>query len=145
MQYRPQYFTLKEFACPDVYNKFGDMAWQFLDDKMVITIDWIRRTLGKPITINNWHNGGEFTQRGLRCIQCSLVKDKCIKGEIYESAHILGKAVDFDVEGMSADDVRIWIALNKDKLPYNIRIERDVAWCHLDTEDTGSKITFFQG
>ena len=137
MQYRPQFFKLYELVCPDVYSKLGEMAWQLLDEKATVTVDWIRRTLDKEITINNWHDGGDFSQRGLRCIQCQIVKDACLHGDVYVSAHILGRAFDFDVKGMTADDVRVWLALNKEKLPYPIRLERDTVWCHLDTEQVG--------
>lgn len=144
MTYRPQFFALYELVCPEVYNKFGDTAWMFLDDKAVITLDWIRRTLGKSITVNNWYDGGHFDQRGLRCIQCKIVYDKGVQGQVYLSAHIMGRAFDFDVEGMQSDEVRVWIAANKIKLPYNIRLEQEVNWIHLDTYDTGNKITFFK-
>lgn len=144
MMYRPQYFKLYELVCPEVYNKFGDMAWQFFDEKAVITLDWVRRTLNKPITINTWHDGGEFDERGLRCIQCKIVHDKCYQGQVYVSPHILGKAFDFDVEGMDAGEVRVWLAANKDKIPYPIRLENHVEWVHMDTEDTGVKVFLFE-
>jgi hypothetical protein len=144
MTYRPQFFHLTELVCKHVYDKFGDTAWLFLDEKAVITLDWIRRTLNKPITVNNWYDGGSFDERGMRCIQCPIVKNKCTNGEVYVSAHIHGKAFDFEVEGMDADEVRVWLAINKAQLPYNIRLERDVSWVHCDTYDTGSKIYLFK-
>jgi hypothetical protein len=143
MIYRPQNFRLFEFVCPEVYNKFGDMAWQFFDEKVVITLDWVRRTLNKPIIVNTWHEGGEFDERGLRCIQCKIVRDKCMQGQVYVSPHILGKAFDFDVQGMDAAEVRVWLAANKDKIPYAIRLENNVNWVHLDCEDTGVKVQIF--
>jgi hypothetical protein len=143
MIYRPQFFSLSELVCPEVYNKFGEQAWLFLDDKAVITIDWIRRTLNKRITVNDWYENGQFSQRGLRCIQCRLIKDRCLVGDVYESPHLLGRGYDFDVEGMSADDVRVWLAINKEKLPDPIRLEKDVNWVHLDTFDMGVKVYLF--
>lgn len=143
MAYRPQYFQLYELVCPEVYNKFGDRAWGFLDEKLLVTLDWIRRTLDRKITVNNWYNGGRFDERGLRCIQCKMVHDKCMQGQVYVSGHILGRAADFDVDGLEAGEVRVWLAANKDKLPYNIRLENHVSWVHLDTEDTGKKIHIF--
>jgi len=144
MLYRPQNFHLTELVCKDVYDKYGDMAWLFLDEKIVITIDTIRRLLNKPITINNWWDGGSYSQRGLRCNICDIPKGKTINDELYMSAHCLGMAVDFDVKGMTADDVRLWIAVNKDKLPYNMRLEKNVSWTHLDCYNNGSKLTFFE-
>lgn len=144
MIYRPSFFHLTEFVCKDVYEKYGDMAWLFLDEKIVVTIDQIRRMLNKPITINNWYEGGQFSQRGLRCNTCSLIKEKTLKNQLYLSAHVLGMAVDFNVHGMTDGEVAVWIAYNKDKLPYNMRLERDtVGWTHLDVFDNGNKLTFF--
>jgi len=143
MIYRPQFFDLQELVCKDVYDKFGQQAWLFFDEKAVIVLDWVRRTLGKPVTVNNWSDGGQFDERGLRCIQCSLVKKKCNDGIVYVSPHILGKAFDFDVEGMDAAEVRVWLAINKDKIPYPIRLENHVSWVHMDCEDTGKKIHLF--
>jgi hypothetical protein len=135
---------LTELVCKHVYDKFGDKAWMFLDEKIVITIDTIRRLIGKPITINTWWDNGRFSQRGLRCNICSIPKGKTIKDELHMSAHCLGIAVDFNIEGLSDGEVHIWIAANKDKLPYNMRIERDtVGWTHLDCYNNGNKLTFF--
>jgi hypothetical protein len=144
MIYRPQFFDLQELVCKEVYFKHGEKAWMFLDEKIIITIDTIRRLINKPITINNWNDGGEFDQRGLRCNLCPIVKNKTFLGELYLSAHVLGCAVDFNVEGITPDDVALWIAFNKDKLPYNLRIEKDTdTWTHLDCYDTGMKLNFF--
>jgi hypothetical protein len=144
MLYRPQFFKLYELVCPHVYNKFGDGAWRFFDDEAVVTLDWIRRTLGKPMTVNNWHDGGKFDERGLRCIQCSIVKDKCLSGQVYVSPHILGKAFDCDVQGMEASEVRVWLALHKKELPYPIRVENSVSWLHFDCEDMGVPLYIFE-
>jgi len=141
--YRPQFFYLTELVCPKVYHKFGDRAWMFIDEKAMITLDWIRRTLNKPITVNNWWDDGDYDERGLRCNQCSIVRAKSNKGEIYLSAHVLGKAFDFDVEGMTAAEVRVWLAAHKNEVPYNIRLENHIDWVHMDTFDMGVKIYIF--
>ena len=140
--YRPQYFELHELVCPHVYRVWGEKAWMYLDEKGLITIDWLRRTIGKSMTINDWYEGGTFDQRGLRCILCDIVKEKSDKGELYVSAHLLGKGYDADIKGLTAEEVRLWLSKNKDKLPYNIRVEKGVKWLHIDVYDTGNKITF---
>ena len=142
--YRPQFFWLTELVCKHVYDKFGETAWRLLDEKAVVTLDWIRRSLNKPITVNNWWDGGDFDERGLRCIQCSIVKRKCDLGQVYVSAHILGRAFDFDVMGMTAGEVRVWLAYNKDRLPYPIRLENHTNWIHLDSIDMGVKVYIFE-
>lgn len=144
MLYRPSFFSISELVCPHVHNKYGDSAWMYLSEDAVVTIDFIRRTLGKAITVNNYMDGGSFTQRGLRCNLCDLVQEKSQHNILYLSAHIFGKAFDFDTADMTADEMRVWLALNKSKLPYNIRLEQGVSWCHLDTLDNGNKLTFFK-
>lgn len=141
--YRPKHFGLKELACPHIYAKFGDMCWQFFDIRLLETIDFVRDKLG-PMYVNNWDIDGAFDERGFRCIQCSLVKSAIKDNRLYVSPHMLGKAVDFDILGMTAQEVREWLIANQGYLPYNIRLEDNVNWVHLDVEDTGKKIQLFQ-
>lgn len=132
-----KYFGIKELVCPHVYEKWGEKAWQFLDEKLLANLDWIREQLGKPIVVNNWAKGGQYDERGLRCNLCSLVKEKTMQGSVYLSQHIFGKAVDFNVVGMDAESVRLWIKAHAAELPYRCRVEEGVNWVHLDTLNKG--------
>ena len=143
MPYRPQFFDIKELVCPHVHKAFGEKAWMFLDDKALVILDWIRRSLDKPITVNDWADGGHYDERGLRCNLCPIVKTKTDNDKLYMSAHILGRAFDFDVQDWDASEVRVWIAANKNIIPYNIRLENSVNWLHFDTYDTGKKVYIF--
>lgn len=140
--YRPKHFILQELVCPEVFQKYGDTAWEFFDEKLLITIDFLRDQLG-PVYINGWDSGKEFTQRGFRCIQCQLVKDAIKRKELYVSPHMTGQAIDCDIQGMTAGQVRVWIIENQYILPYAVRIENDVPWLHIDTRDTGIKVYRF--
>ena len=84
----------------------------------------IREGIGKPMTVNNWHRGGKYQQRGLRTIVQQLVKDMFRRGILYLSAHLFGKAFDFTVQGMTANEVRNWIVQNAHLFPCKIRLER---------------------
>jgi hypothetical protein len=137
MIYKPDYFSLDELVCPDVYEKFGEIAWQFFDSRLLITIDTIRQKIGKPIFINDWQVHGLFDERGFRCIQCNLVKDAIKINRLYVSPHMTGQGVDFDVQGLIASEVRDWIIKNQNLWPYPIRLENNVNWVHLDTRDSG--------
>lgn len=141
------YFDVQELVCKHVYNKFGDNAWQFFDDRLLETLFVIREKLGKPIHVNNWQVGGNLTQRGLRCNVCSLVAEKTRLEKVYMSAHSQGTAVDFDVKGMTALEVRNWIKANQVLLPYPVRLEQDVTWVHLDMRNDGKKgkVVYFKG
>jgi hypothetical protein len=144
MSYAPQYFDLSELVCPHVFNKFGSMAWSFFDPRLLVIMDHIRDLLDKPIFVNNWNEGGQFSQRGLRCIQCDLVKAAIVKNDLYMSAHMEGQAVDFDVEGMTAEQVRQWIISKKQDMPVPIRLENGVQWVHLDVREyNGEKVHLF--
>lgn len=139
-----KYFGIKELVCPHVYEKWGESSWQFLDDRMLANLEWIREKLGKPIIVNNWAKGGQYSQRGLRCNCCILVIEKTDLRKVYLSAHIQGQAVDFNVVGMDAECVRQWIIDHADELPYPCRLERDVSWIHMDTRSNSyEKVELF--
>lgn len=141
--YRPEFFSIEELVCPAVFNKFGEIAFQFFDDRILRTIDFMRRYLKKPITVNNWKDGGRFDERGFRCIQCELVKKAIKEGRLHVSPHMTGQGVDLDVRGMVAAEVRVWLVENYDLLPYPVRVENNTNWVHIDTRDTGEKVFLF--
>lgn len=133
------YFDIRELVGKTTYKIHGERAWKFFDDDILIFLLIIRTNLNRRITINNWHYGGKFTQRGLRTILQQLVKNAFYKAKLYLSAHLFGKAVDFDVEGMSANEVRDWIVENQHLFPdhLKIRLERRlngkyISWVHAD-------------
>jgi hypothetical protein len=134
---KPKYFSIDELVCPHIYDHYGQRSWQFFDTKLLVTLETIRDRIGKPIYINDWQVHGKYSQRGLRCFKCDIVKTKIEADEIYMSAHCLGKGADFDVQGLTAEEVRLWIITHKNWWPYYIRLERDVNWVHLDVFDLG--------
>lgn len=132
-----KYFDIKELVGPATYKKHGERAWKFFDFRLLETLLILRINIGKPITINNWHRGGIFKQRGLRTILQQIVKNFFYKNKLYLSGHLLGKAVDFDVKGMTAEEVRNWIISNQHLFPYKMRLEwkkngKFINWVHLD-------------
>lgn len=139
------YFDLQELVCKHVYEKFGESAWTFFDERLLDTLYVIRTKLNKPIYVNNWQIGGNLSQRGLRCNCCILVKEKTALEKVYMSTHMQGNGIDFDVKGMTAQKVREWIVKNQILLPYSVRLEADVNWVHLDLRTDGKqgKVTFF--
>jgi len=138
------YFNLQELVCPHVFQKYGLFAWNFFDPRLVQLTNVIREKIGKAVYVNNWADGGVYNERGLRCIQCSLVKIKIEANELYMSGHLLGKANDFDVEGLVPQEVREWLIKHKSLWPYNFRLEDKVSWVHLDLyNNTDNKIILF--
>lgn len=140
------YFNIKELVCPHVYDKHREFAWNFFDPRLLDTMFVIREKLNRPIYVNNWDMGGSFTQRGFRCNLCPLVKEKTSLEKLYITEHGQGMGLDFDVKGMSAEEVRKWIVNNKIFLPHPIRLESDVNWVHLGVRTDGMQVvTFFKG
>ena len=128
---RCKYFSIEELVCDHMIKKYDENTlWGFLDDKFKETIDFIREHLNSPMLCN--YSG--LHQRGMRCNMCSIVKSKTSP---YLSAHVLGRAGDFNVEGMSAEVARNKIIELEPILPYPIRLEKDVTWVHIDVMDFG--------
>ena len=122
-----EFFDVKELVCPHTYKKHGEASWQFLDTDYLHALLVIRADILKaPMTCNN---GSTYTQRGLRCNVCELVKEKKSN---YLSAHVLGRGGDFSVKGMTAEQAREKIKMYEYLLPCHIRLEDGVSWLHID-------------
>lgn len=122
-----KFFDVKELVCDHTYAKWGEKSWQFLATDYLHNLLVIRRDiLQVPMVCN--HDGAD--QRGLRCNLCPLVFEKT---GVYLSGHILGKAGDFTVQGMTAQEARSRIRNNTHLLPYPLRMEGGVNWLHIDT------------
>ena len=121
-----KYFQIREPVCEHTHSEWGERAWQFLDTNYLACLLVIRRDiLQQPMTCNR----DEATQRGLRCNLCQIVKDK---DKLYLSSHVLGKAGDFTVKGLTAQEARSRIRNNAHLLPCPIRMEGGVSWLHFD-------------
>lgn len=121
-----KFFTIDELVCDHTLAKWGEKAWQFLDTAYLHNLLVIRRDILQLPMICN-HEGAN--QRGLRCNRCELVKDK---PSVYLSSHVLGKAGDFTVQGITAQEARSRIRNNAHLLPYPLRMEGGVSWLHID-------------
>lgn len=142
-----KYFKIQELVCPHCYNKFGEASWQFLSTELLSILYTLRvEIFNKPMTVNTWHNNGQFSQRGLRCNICQLVKSK---STVYISSHLLGKAIDFNVKDLTDEEVRNTIKSDIDKFKYPIRLERSTTgWSHIDCyqpKGSTSKLIEFNG
>lgn len=136
-----KFFQVSELVCGHTFSRWGERSWQFLDTEYLHNLLVIRRDiLQLPMTCN--HAGAE--QRGLRCNRCELVKAQT---KTYLSSHILGKAGDFTVTGLTAEEARRRIKENERLLPYPLRLEAGVSWLHFDTlpqYDVNAKVYEFK-
>lgn len=139
-----KYFDIRELVGKSTYSKHGQGAWKFLDFRLLKALLIIREGIDKPISSNNWFKGGQFSQRGLRTNVQQIFKGLFRKGILYLSGHVLGKAIDFDVEGMKAEEVRQWIKDNEHLFQFKIRLEKNVTWVHLDVIQDESKPKIYE-
>ena len=122
-----KYFKIQELVCPHTYKKYREHSWQYLSTCYLETLLVIREQI---LAVPMYCNTSNLTQRGLRCNLCQLVNTK---QNLYLSAHILGKAGDFTVRGLTASQSRQKIIQNAHLLPHPIRLENNVTWLHIDT------------
>ena len=139
-----RYFALPELVGREVAAKYGELAWAFLDQRLLEVVLWLREGLNIPLVCNT----AALQQRGLRTNLSSIVQVKTEVGMMYLSAHCLGKGVDLSSGKMSAKDMRKWIRQHIDECPHAIRLEGDKSaptWLHIDVMNiTDKKLVIFE-
>lgn len=88
-------FTVEELVDKRTLKTYGQKAIWFIDERLIAGIFFLRQYYDAPMIINNWNSGGNFSQRGLR-MSWSSVNWK-------DSQHGKGRAVDFNVVGLTSD------------------------------------------
>ena len=129
-------FVIQEFVPPEVYKIFGVNSIWFIDFKVVSIAQWLRDYHNSPVTINNWHVGGKYTESGFR-YNTSL-------GASF-SQHKYGRAIDVKIKDVEPNQIRDSIVDNFEEL-------RDLGlttieagtktWVHLDVRFTDKKELF---
>ncbi len=140
MQVLP-HFDVRELVPPRVWelHEAGrlDARW-YLQPRLLQMLKGVRARYGRPIWVNTWPGDGDLTERGYRLPSTDT-------GSTY-SQHKLGAAVDFEVEGLTPDEVRADVKENEGAF-YDMGLRAiesgDYAptWVHADvrsTQRTGS-------
>lgn len=138
--YKCRYFDIKELVSPKVYEKFGEFAWRFFDENILMELDYIRKEWGSSININDWAWGGIFKESGLRSNVDSIVVQKTYP---YLSGHVLGKG--FDMRPKNGQHTEfynfLWNLLQTGRLKRFKRMENikyTPGWAHIDALRTDS-------
>ena len=134
-----EYFVIQELVGKATYKRYGEDSWQFLNKDALYCLLIIREGINRPCTINNWHIGGKYQQRGLRTNVQQLFRGFFTRRKLYLSGHVLGCAFDLTFKGVDANEVRRWIVNNSELFPCKIRLERMlnsrfISWVHIDTK-----------
>lgn len=141
-----QYFDISELvgkAAAERYKPYGDLAWSFFDQRLLEVLLWLREGIKIPLVCNT----AKLQERGLRTNVSATVKKKTDVGQMYCSAHCLGKGVDLSSGKKTANEIRQWIREHIDECPHPIRLENDKSaptWVHIDVMNlSGSKLQEF--
>lgn len=131
--YKCRFFELEELVNPEFFKVLTETEiWALLDESALRMLDLIRLHFEKPVTVNNWHVGGKFKDRGLRMFDC--------KTGAKFSQHKFGRAFDLDVKGFTAEQIRNEILKNKDLFCGIKALEINVDWVHFDTRQVDNRI-----
>jgi hypothetical protein len=124
-------FYADEFLYP------GETDINKIDLRLIEVAQWVRDTLAKPVTINNYATGGQYNESGLRSLTTTTGAKR--------SAHKEGKAIDVKVKDMTAKEVYEFCLANSDTLyAMGIREIEDqrftATWTHLSTRGNWERI-----
>ncbi len=136
-----KYFEIHELVPPAIFNRFGEASRWFLDPRSGPLLDRIRELVNRPITINDWKEGGVFDERGFR------MPNSRTGGEL--SQHKRGAGYDLEIELdekiPSYESFRDLIRENFEELSKLglSTIEKDTpTWLHVDMRDTGTETLY---
>ena len=117
-------FTVREFRCRDGTDTI------MIDEGLVVLLQCIRKHFGKPITITSGYRTAEHNAK---------------VGGSKSSQHLLGRAADIQVAGVSPDAVA---AYAESLMPtwggvgrYPVKAGRAKGWVHVDTRANKSRWT----
>lgn len=90
------HFDIREWIPSELYTKFGASSIRFIDKRAVEAAEFIRNWFGVSMTINDWHKGGKFQNRGFRLHPV---------GTATLSSHLYGRAFDYNLKGLTAQHI----------------------------------------
>lgn len=120
-------FSLSELVHPDIIERIGDRAADFLHPQLPTTLQALRDKFG-AITVNGTFRGKTFTDSGLRHPK-SKVGAKL-------SSHRFGTAADLKFYEITPIEVQEYIVRHQNEFPAIRRMEDakvTVTWLHIET------------
>jgi hypothetical protein len=132
MYYKPEHFEIYELVPQDLHNKYEndlDKLWYLFDNRVLWTIDNLRKRYGKLVA-NDWIWDGKNQYRGWRPSDCSIGANL--------SQHKFGRACDVIPTETTSEEIRIDLIQNHKTLEvfkFITCIEYGVSWFHFDTRN----------
>jgi hypothetical protein len=145
------HFTLFEVMPRTYCQQFDNdtlLAW--ISPTILKAADRFRDIVGKPVTVNNWNEGGTLNLCGLRPPNTSIGAPKSAHKVLFDSKRRLtqmGQALDLHVAGLSGEAMRQVIRENWPQFRGLItRVEdKTDGWLHIDckrTDDPSQLVVF---
>ena len=130
-----RYFKVHEFVPKELYAKYGDGSWRFVDARLIATMDVIKKRFSKgTIEINNYMFGGSREWSGIRNPKSSWFSEY--------SMHTFGNALDFIASDYTAEEIRNDIIENPNIYPHVKGLELGKSWVHLDVRNSQTLVLF---
>ena len=129
-----EHFDIREFVSEATWNRNGEDSIKLIDKRLIDLAEFYRKYFGSAVTINNWHTGGNFQNRGFRDF------DSNVGGK--NSMHRTGKAFDCNIKGYTIAELHKAI-MREQQAFYNAGLRRieDInaapTWLHSDLKDMG--------
>jgi len=124
-------FVIQEFIPPQIYSMFGggERCLWYIDRRIILATQLLRDILGSPLTANNWHTGGPYSERGYRIPNT--------KTGAKFSQHKFGRAVDLSSDKYTPAQMLEAMRANFDKFKeIGIltveNLEFTPTWLHMD-------------
>ncbi len=126
-----QYFKIQEFVPPQIYNQYKANSIWFINPTLITIAEFMRSHFNRPVTINNWHTGGDYTESGFRMPETSTGAKL--------SAHKRGQAIDVKMPDVNYDEIRKTILKNQAiflKAGITTIEDGTPTWLHIDNRWT---------
>lgn len=132
---KSKYFKLHEFLPKELYEKYGERGWRYVDERLIITMDILKEhfNLG-TIQINNYYFGGDREHSSIRTPSSPYYS--------VGSMHTYARAIDFVCSDYSAQEVRNYIIGHPHVFKYVRGLELGVSWVHLDIRNEDELVLF---
>ena len=136
--YKCEHFEIHELVPPNVFAERGERAWELLDERLLISLDLLRKRFG-PMTVNNYYWGKDREWSGLR------TSDSPYYSRF--SQHSFGRAADCLFKNKTAEEVRKEIINNPDDPDFELigSVELGVSWLHFDVRNCERIKTYHPG
>ena len=128
-----EYFDIRELVPKSIFKVYGYNSIMFINNSTIEMAYNIRSHFNKPMLVNNWHLGGDLKYRGYRPAFTRIGSKN--------SQHKLGNAIDFNIKGVSSDEVNFEIERNWKSLGVSALEDKDYTktWTHVDCRNLVNK------